>query len=57
MRMAISLAPDPKERREFGFRALRKIKIDDSAGDGDDVPKNTPLQVQCFAVIVTNCSL
>ena len=53
MRMAISLAPDPKERREFGFRALRKIKIDDSAGDGDDVPKNTPLQVQCFVVPLT----
>ena len=47
---AIKLAPDPKERHEFGFRALRKIKLDDGVGDGDDVPNKTPLQVECFAV-------
>ena len=51
---AIKLAPDPKERHEFGFRALRKIKLDDGVGDSDDVPKKTPLQVECFADMETN---
>ena len=50
---AIKLAPDPKERHEFGFRALRKIKLDDSLGDDGNVPKKTPLQVQCLANLVT----
>ena len=43
---AIKLAPDPKERHEFGFRALRKIKLDDGVGDGNDVQKKTPFQVR-----------
>ena len=50
---AIKLAPDPKERHEFGFRALRKIKLDDGVSDVDTVPKKTPLQVQCLADLVT----
>ena len=49
---AIKLAPDPKERHEFGFRALRKIKLDDGEGEGHEVPKTTPFQVERFAVIV-----
>ena len=43
---AIKLAPDPKERHEFGFRALRKIKLDDGVGDDNDVQKKTPFQVR-----------
>ena len=46
---AVKLAPDPKERHEFGFRALRKIQLDDGEGEeGHDVPKTTPFQVESF---------
>ena len=43
---AIKLAPDPKERSEFGFRALRKVKVDGGGGGhDDDVARKVPLQV------------